>query len=210
VEAAQLERPATAAGPALTGRQEELAAALVEALQVAVPETQLLSTAVASADRAYHRVAIVLVALREEFRTPEGLPDLNGRTHGYRTTVREAYRRAGAQVNGPIEKRLTAGVSYWVRKILLERYGERGLYELGVMKPGNVVREAADWRRWRLPEDPEERLLTVVGLLNELATDSSVIPTEDLLRSVIRAARLLAGRLGPALTPGEHNQRRSK
>jgi hypothetical protein len=179
----------------LTSEQARLQADLVEALKVAVPEAGRLSQAQERADRAYCRVARVLVDLRHEFRSADGQLDLKGRSHEYRLAVRQAYMRAGAGGCGPIEKRLTAGVSYWVRKLLLERYGEATLYKLGIAKPTNIVDRTMNWKRWRLPEDPAERLPAVVGLLNELAADSEVTPTPELLHAMIRAVQLLRRRL---------------
>jgi hypothetical protein len=180
----------------LTTSQAALQARLVEALRVAVPEAGAVTQAIARADHAYRQVAEVLVELRHEFRTSNGQPDLQGRSPGYRVAVRKAYVRAGALGRGPIEKRLTAGVAYWVRKLLIEQYGEDDLYRLGVLKLGdNVVREPISWRQCRLPEDPEARLLAVVGLLNELAADTRVVPTAELMRSALRAMRLLKQRL---------------
>lgn len=180
----------------LTTSQAALQAKLVEALRVAVPEAGAVTRAIARADHAYRQVAEVLVALRHDFRTSSGQPDLQGRSPGYRAAVRKAYVRAGALGRGPIEKRLTAGVAYWVRKLLIEQYGEEALYRLGVLKLGdNVVREPISWRQCRLPQDPDERLLAVVGLLNELAADTRVVPTAELMRSALRALRLLKQRL---------------
>jgi hypothetical protein len=55
---------------------------------------------------------------------------------------------------------------------------------------GTVARPAKE-----LPEDPALRLNAVIGILNLLATDPQVVPTEENVRSPGRAALLLQDKL---------------
>jgi hypothetical protein len=172
-------------------------------LRIGVPETRTLTDAMSRADSAYRNIAVILVALRHEFRTAEGKPDLKGRSHEYRATVRDAYFQAGAKGAGPIEKRLTAGVSYWVRKLLIERYGEDGLRDLGIVSTTiNDIHGIGTTHHWQLPENVEQRLPAVVGLLNDLATDPRIVPTESLVRAAVRAVHILHRRLGRPMPNG--------
>jgi hypothetical protein len=189
----------------LTEKQAELQAELVGVIREAVPVQSSLDQMYERADRAYHRIAEILVELRHEFKGPNGeAHDLKGRSVGYRLAVREAYEHAGAHAGQPVPKRLTAGVAYWVKKILLERYGEATLFRLGVVRPlDNIAHQPAPSARCQLPDDPDRCLTAVVGLLNELATDPRVVPTREVVRSVLRAVRLLqvkvdAGGVRPA------------
>jgi hypothetical protein len=169
---------------------------LVEALRRALPLARELAAVSQSADRAYESVAQVLVQLRHQFVAADGTtPDLRGRSHGYRTLVRSAYAEAGATANRPIEKRLTVGVSYWVRKLLIEQYGYDKLREMGVLSPSahsvllRQVQAAAG------VEDYEKCLEGLVEALNILASDQAFVPTEGLVRSAVRAVMLLKMRL---------------
>jgi hypothetical protein len=174
-------------------RQERLRAQLVRALTSAVTAGKESDAALKSAQCAYREVACVLVALRHEFTTSDGVtPDLKGRSAAYRSIVRGAYEQVGAAGNGPIEKRLTAGTAYWVRKLLIDKYGERTLREIGALQPRRrVVRCALE----RL-SDPCESFAAAADILNVLAANISFSPSEQTLRSITRAVVLLRRRLG--------------
>lgn len=180
-----------------TQREMELQAELVEAIQGALPLTGQVDAAVRLAEGSYRVIAVVLVALRHEFRASDGTTvDLRGRSRGYREIVGLAYARAGAAGDGPIEKRLTVGVAYWVRKLLVEQYGEDRLRDLGVLPAGSFASVAPGGLRTPHDvEDPTGCLVTVVDLLNQLATDPTFIPSEDILRSAARAIMLLQRKL---------------
>lgn len=186
-----LDRPRRTVNP----RQAELRERLVHTIRQALPLVYRAERATEGAERAYRSVAHVLVELRHQFVTSDGCtPDLRGRSRGYRAIVRFAYVEAGAASDGPVEKRLSAGVSYWVRKILIDRYGEDRLRELGVLPhsaPDALHKLLADGR----VEDPGECMATVAGLLNVLASDSSFTPTEELVRSAARALALMQARI---------------
>jgi hypothetical protein len=173
------------------GLQEELSQAIAGAL----PWAAEMDRAIEDAQPRYRAVAEVLVALRHQFPAPDGQPhDLRGRSAGYRALVREAYVQAGAEATDPVAKRLTAGAAYWVRKILLERYGDQTLRDMGVIRgaPEDSSRDGRHQVKWRGGLD---NLKEVVGALNVLATDPDLVPTEELVRSVMRAANLLQQRL---------------
>ncbi|MGH8934164.1 MAG: hypothetical protein ACRDZO_26870 [Egibacteraceae bacterium] len=145
-------------------------------------------------------IAELLVDLRHEFPGPNGEPhDLQGRSSPYRIAVREAYSEAGTDLDGPIPKRLTAGVSYWVRKILIERYGEKALYKNGIIRPtiiqGKRCSDPSERMIEGLPKDPADRLALLVGMLNSLAVDPRCAPSEEAVRSAFRAVLLLRNRL---------------
>lgn len=181
----------------LTPRQFALQEELVRAIRNAIPPTHHVDEALRSAEVSYEAIAVVLVALRHEFTAADGkTPDLRGRSRGYREIVHQAYAQAGANGDGPIEKRLTAGVSYWVRKLLIERYGEEKLRDFGVLPVGSFASVAPGGL---LPpsdvEDPVRCMLTVVDLLNRLATDPTFVPSEDIVRSAARAVVLLQHKL---------------
>jgi hypothetical protein len=175
-----------------TSRQQSLHTDLIHALTDALCVGRESDAALQSAEHAYCNVAQVLVELRHEFTTSDGgTPDLKGRSAGYRRIVRSAYERVGASGGEPIEKRLTAGTAYWVRKILLDRYGERRLRELGALPRRRVVRRALE----RLSHDPDESFSTAADILNTLAGNFSFRPSEQKLRSVTRAVVLLQRRM---------------
>lgn len=180
-----------------TQREAELQLELVEAIQGAIPLTGQADAAIRSADGSYRVIATVLVALRHEFHASDGTTvDLRGRSRGYREIVGHAYSQAGAAGNGPIEKRLTVGVAYWVRKLLVEQYGEEKLRDLGVLPAGSFASVApGGLRPLHELEDPTGCLVTVVDLLNQLATDPTFMPTEDIVRSAVRAVALLQRKL---------------
>jgi hypothetical protein len=139
----------------------------------------------------------VLIELRHCFPGVDGETyDLRGRSPDYRRAVRESYVAIGAEVGKPIPKRLTVGVSYWVRKLLVERYGERRLTEeFGVaIGKSRVAQRGGAWRVDWLPDDRNECLFTIVGLLNTLVTDPAVEPTEELVRAAQRAVAMLLER----------------
>jgi hypothetical protein len=169
-------------------RQLELQVDLIDALARAVVAGRECDVTQQSAQSAYCEVAKVLVALRHEFRTGDGVtPDLKGRSAGYRRIVRLAYEQVGATDGGPIEKRLTASTSYWVRKLLVDRYGEDRLREIGVMpRRRRVTRRPVE----RL-SDPQESLATAADILNMLVADLSFRPSRQTLCSVARAVTLL-------------------
>lgn len=174
----------------LSKRQQELQEELSRAVQGALPWAIKVNKLIERAQSQYKSVAEVLVALRHEFPGPDGQPhDLRGRSAGYRMVVRSAYVQAGAESNGPVEKRLTAGVAYWVRKLLVETYGEQKLREMG------VISEARGAKAKKINDNGLSSLADVVGALNLLASDPNLIPTEELVRSAIRAANLLQQRL---------------
>jgi len=170
---------------------------LVQAIRAALPLTSLAEEALRSSEQAYRTVAVILVALRHQFRSAGGTkPDLRGRSAGYREVVRKAYLQAGAEGCGPIEKRLTAGVSYWVRKVLVEQYGEERLRDMGVLPAGSFASVApGDFRRPLELDDPATSLSRMVDLLNRLATDPAFTPPADIVRSAARAVLLLKGKL---------------
>jgi hypothetical protein len=104
--------------------------------------------------------------------------------------------RAGAEATNPVAKRLTAGAAYWVRKILLERYGEQRLRDMGVIRV--AAQDSPRYGRLQLKGSADnglDNLKEVVGALNVLATDPDLVPTEELVRSAMRAANLLQQRL---------------
>jgi hypothetical protein len=200
-------RPARPPAPPaeLNGRQRRLQTRLIAALLEAIPVEAELDRAQGRARSCYRSIAVLLVELRHECRGPGGEPhDLRGRSFHYRLAVRAAYARAGAHAGAPVPKRLTAGVAYWVRKLLIERYGQRRLYEVGVLR-GPLPAPYEPWTRPvdQLPEDPAECLKVVVGILNSLAVDPALVPTEEAVRSATRAVLLLRQKLmkGPKPLP---------
>lgn len=185
-------------------RRSDLQAQLVEVIRRALPDVHNVSDALQAADRSYAVIAGVLVALRHEFHGPDGSPDLRGRSRGYRRLVRTAYEQAGVARKDPLEKRLTVGVAYWVRKLLVERYGERALREWGVIpdaSAASVVSRSLGAMAAR--RDASACFMAMVEILNQLATDPVFVPSEDLVRSAARAIALLHRRTrpGPATTP---------
>jgi len=114
---------------------------------------------------------------------------------GYRRTVRLCYAKAGIETEGPLTKRVTAGVAYWVRQLLIEEFGETKLRELGVLRQDSFAsvtpRSFFEVRQY---DDPDECFATVVRLLNSLAVDPSFMPSEDALRSAVRAISLIQSR----------------
>jgi len=175
----------------LTPCQLRLRAELIDVLTHALSVGRESEVALQAAQRSYHEVAKVLVELRHEFTTSDGrTPDLKGRSAGYRRIVRSAYERVGAAGSGPIEKRLTAGTAYWVRRILLDRYGETGLHAMGALPRQRVIRRSLE----RLSSDPHESFARAAGILNLLATDLAFSPDDQILRSVARAVVLLQRR----------------
>lgn len=168
----------------LTSRLE---CAIRASLQPTVDAEQAFERAQSS----YQKIARVIVEVRHQFRGPHGeTHDLRGQSAGYRQVVRDAYRRAGVRADGPLAKRITAGVAYWVRKELVERYGEDRLRQLGVLpvaerptpsQPGAMV------DRVLRGVPVEQQALEVVGLLNWLATTPSVPCSEELVEAATRA-----------------------
>src|SRR5437879_1584773 len=174
------------------GAEFQKVARLAEAIRSALPAAACVRQFLETAERAYRNVAEVLVELRHEIRCPDGAPDLQGRSHTYRAIVRQAYEQAGALSQGPIDKRLTAGVAYWVRKLLLDRYGEAMLREIGILpKPRSLPSSQGTQVDRFAGADPLERLTTLIGVLNTLAADPDFVPPQSLIRSASRALNLL-------------------
>jgi hypothetical protein len=183
-----------AATPNVSPNQQlqQLENQLVRTLSEALTAARVCERAAQSAQSSYLAVARVLVALRHQFTTSDGrTPDLQGRSAAYRRTVRKAYEQVGGIGEGPIAKRLTAGTAYWVRRLLVEQYGERALYEMGALPRRRVVRPALE----RLSSDPDESLTEAANILNMLAANLSFQPSEQTMRSVARAVILLQRRL---------------
>ncbi len=180
-----------------TETQSALQAELVRTIRSALPVTRRADIALQSADCSHKGIAEVLVVLRHEFTGPDGTsPDLRGRSRAYRQIVREAYALAGAPDEGPIQKRLTSGVAYWVRKLLIGQYGENKLRLMGVLPEGSFASvSSGSYLDARLYDDPSECLSTVVSVLNRLATDPDFVPPEDVIRSAARAIALLQHKL---------------
>ena len=184
----------------LTNEQRDLQSRLAKAIRDAIPAEIDLDNAERRTQSCYRGIAELLVDLRHELQGPDGEPhDLQGRSHPYRTAVREAYCQAGAEIGSPIPKRLTAGVAYWVRKILIDRYGEKVLYEKGIIR-GTAIKvergpEVGCRRIDELPKDPAIRLTEVISMLNALAVDPRLTPSEEAVLSALRAVRLLQKKL---------------
>lgn len=182
---------------ALTPEQEALRDRLVATVRVALRSEEEVQRSLERADSRYRAVAQVLVDLRHSFPGPDGeLCDLRGRSAGYRLAVRSAYEAVGGFVGGPVPKRLTVGVSYWVRKMLIDQYGEEQLTRLGVLRGHlRVAHTGGSWVLESLPEHPTQCLHAIVGVLNALVIDPKVEPTEELVRAAQRAVVLLQRRL---------------
>lgn len=184
----------------LTNQQRDLQSKLAKAIREAIPVELDLDKAQQRAQGCYRIIAELLVDLRHEFPGPKGEPyDLQGRSSSYRAVVREAYGEAGAELDKPLPKRLTAGVAYWVRKILIERYGEKTLYENGTIR-GTIIKadrcfDASCSMIEGLPKDPAVRLDLLVGMLNTLAVDPRLSPSQEAVRSALRAVLLLQKKL---------------
>lgn len=183
----------------LSYKQQDIQASLIKAIRNAIPVEVDLDNAQQRAQGCYQRIGELLVDLRHEFPGPDGEPyDLQGRSSAYRIAVREAYVKAGADAGRPISKRLTAGAAYWVRKILIERYGEKMLYEQGIIRRLRIEvhrYDGTDANIQGLPHDPAIRLHIVIAVLNALATDPHLVPSEDAVRSALRAVSLLQKKL---------------
>lgn len=183
-----------------TSKQRDLQAKLTKAIHDAIPIEGELDKIEQRVQVYYRTIAELLVDLRHEFPGPNGEPhDLKGRSSSYRIAVREAYGTAGADLHSPIPKRLTVGVAYWVRKILLERYGEEALYENGgicrTIVKGDRCPDPNDRKVEGLPKDPANRLEMLIGMLNSLAVDPRLDPSEAAVRAAFRAVMLLRNRL---------------
>jgi hypothetical protein len=189
----------------LTNKQRDLQARLTKTIREAIPVEIDLDKAQRRAQSCYRMIAEVLVDLRHEFLGPNGETcDLQGRSSSYRTAVREAYADAGAEIDRPIPKRLTAGVAYWVRKILIERYGEKALYENGTIRRTIVkadrCSDASASMIEGLPKEPAVRLDILIGMLNTLAVDPHLNPSQEAVRSALRAVLLLQKKLSKSDT----------
>lgn len=192
--------PTSSCTDQLTKRQLDLQSRLTAAISEALPVEADLEKVERSARNCYQTIAKLLVDLRHEFPGPTGEPhDLQGRSAAYRQAVREAYGTAGADLNSPIPKRLTVGVAYWIRKILIERYGEKTLYENGTIRrtvvTGDRCSDSRDLTTNGLPKDPADRLDILIGMLNSLAVDLRLAPSEEAVRSAFRAVLLLRNKL---------------
>lgn len=125
---------------------------------------------------------------------------MRGRSLGYRKVVRLAYKEAGADTTGPVHKRLTAGVAYWVRKLLVDQYGESALRSMGVLHiSGSEAIGSVRASPIALHGDRADCLARVVRLLNELAVDPTFMPSEDAVRSASRAVQILQAKLARGL-----------
>lgn len=186
--AAAKDRPMTSAQERQATLQDHLVTAIIDTVPLQVH-------ADSSCDRlrsSYQWIAEILVDLRHEFPGTNGTRhDLVGRSAGYRTAVGQAYLQAGAQLSETIPKRLTVGVSYWVRKLLLERYGPEKLCELGVLPEANEEKKTRLTNGLELPDDPVARLQFVAGVLNDLVTMVEVVLPDEAIQSGLRALRLL-------------------
>jgi hypothetical protein len=184
----------------LTDKQRDLQSRLAKTIREAIPVETDLDKVQQRAQGCYRMIAELLVDLRHEFPGPNGEShDLQGRSSSYRAAVREAYAKAGAEIDRPIPKRLTAGVAYWVKKILVVRYGEKALYENGtirrmIVKTGRCSDASANMIDG-LPQEPAVRLDILVGMLNTLAVDPRLNPSQEAVRSALRAVLLLQKKL---------------
>lgn len=178
-------------------RQKELQKELSHAIGIALPLASTIDDNLRRMQSPYERVARVLVMLRHECSGPDGRAhDLNGRSAAYRTIVRRAYVQAGADPDSSVSKRLTAGTAYWVRKLLLDRYGEQKLLEMGVISRKRS--SAAPDRQTKLSPTDQDKLTALqeaVGALNTLASDPELVPTENLVHAAVRAVDLLRQKL---------------
>jgi hypothetical protein len=66
----------------------------------------------------YRAAADRIVALRETFRRPDGLPDWSGGTSAYRAMIQSAYREAGVPPDS--EDTVLAALRYHVNNVLRE------------------------------------------------------------------------------------------
>ena len=189
----------------LSDVQIDLRSRLVAAIKESLPLARTVEDAERCARQSYRRVAEILVALRHEFTGRDGRsPDLCGRSLGYRKVVRFAYREVGAAAGTPVQKRLTAGVAYWVRKLLLEQYGEAALRTMGVLQTsGSATIGYVKATSIEIHGDRAYCLARLVSLLNELAVDPTFTPAEDAVRSAVRAVRILQARLDQAASARE-------
>lgn len=182
----------------LSARQQELQTQLSDAIGAALPWVRQVGDTIRAAQSPYRGVAKVLVVLRHEFRGANGQAyDLRGRSAPYRAVVRKAYVLAGSDPDSSISKKLTAGTAYWVRKILLTKYGEAELRRMGVISPGKSFSPASGERiaqRW-IGHNGLKDLDEVVGALNVLASDPEMVPSEELVRAASRAVRILEQKL---------------
>jgi hypothetical protein len=166
---------------------------LAGVLKATIPITNELDDATSKVRSAYRDVAEVVIELRHRFPGPNGEAcDLRGRSKEYRVAVREAYNSAGIDPTTRIARRVTVGVAYWVRNLLLERYTRDELVRLGVI-------ERSARQSWRLAcgatQSPDDVMSIAVGILNELATDSSYLPPSQVMSSLLRALSILKIRL---------------
>jgi hypothetical protein len=181
----------------LTRDQQRLQDELRSAIREALSTDELLAESLTRATRSYEAVAEILVELRHQFAGPNGEQyDLRGRSASYRRVVRSAYIGVGEGASGELPKRLTSGVAYWVRRILIARYGEEELCRLGVIRPGYATLTHAFGRGVASNrDDPAADLVAVVASLNALAADPKVKPSEEVVRAALRAVSLLQVKL---------------
>jgi hypothetical protein len=188
--------------PYLGLREHPLQAKLVETLRQAIPLQNALESASTRAQRSYAEIAAILVDLRHEFKGPGGEEfDLRGRSAMYRQVVRSAYIQSGVNADHAISKRITVGVAYWVRKILIERYGRERLCEMGILYGPSKVERRISRSFDNLPENPAACLDVVVGILNQLVTHPELVPSEEVVRSAVRAVGILRQRLSDLTIP---------
>jgi hypothetical protein len=176
-----------------TSETEVLVDRLAAALRDAIPVTEQLDAATSTVKTSYRDVAQIVVELRHQFPGPNGESrDLRGRSSEYRLAVRAAYEGAGVDPHTRIARRITVGVAYWVRNILLDRYSREELIKLGV-----IDRSAR--QGWKMSDSatasPDDVMSIAVGMLNELAADSRYAPRGDAMIALTRAVLLLKQRL---------------
>ncbi len=179
--------------PAAGAETAELVDQLAIALRDAVPLTKQLEDATSTVRTTYRDVAEIVVALRHQFAGPAGeTHDLRGRSRDYRIAVRAAYESAGVDPNTRVARRITVGVAYWVRNLLLEQYSEEELLKMGV-----IARSAR--HSWRMSDTvttgPDDVMSIALGMLNELAADTHFVPCPEAFTSLMRAAALLKHRI---------------
>lgn len=171
----------------------ELQSDLSHAIRAALPRVIGESGPSRNTASPYESIAAILVELRHACKGPNGGADLCGRSAAYRALVRRAYVSAGANPESSLSKRFTAGTAYWVRKILLDRYGEQKLRELGVMTHREIA--SADSRLPReLHPSNESKLSSLeaaVSVLNHCASDPDLHPPDELVSAAVRAVNLL-------------------
>lgn len=186
----------------------ELQNDLSHAIRAALPRVIGESGTSRSDCSPYESIAAILVELRHACKGPNGRADLCGRSAAYRALVRGAYVSAGANPESSLSKRLTAGTAYWVRKILLDRYGEHKLRELGVISHRETP--SGDTRLPReLHPSNESKLRSLeaaVSVLNRCASDPDLNAPDELVSAAVRAVNLLREKARSGM-PNNHAQK---